>query len=92
MSRLFQKIILELNPKVKILSISSNELILKFTNISQALLRHDILMKRRKLLLYVTFNFFKAVLVQSNHIGTQCNVEQYITFYTNRAKRKLSQK
>ena len=52
----------------------------KFTNISLALLRHGsiIHVKRRKLLLYATFNFFKAVLVQSNHIGAQYNVEQYV--------------
>ena len=35
-------------------------------------------MKRRKLLLYATFNFLKAVLVQSNHIGVQYKVEQYV--------------
>ena len=50
----------------------------KFTNISLALLRYGNLIKRRKLLLYATFNFFKAVLVQSNHIGAQYNVEQYV--------------
>ena len=50
----------------------------KFTNISLALLSHGNLIKRRKLLLYATFNFFRAVLVQSNHIGAQYNVEQYV--------------
>ena len=51
---------------------------LKFTKISLALLRHGNRIKRRKLLVYVTFNFFKAVLVQSNHIGAKYNSEQDI--------------
>ena len=41
-------------------------------------LRHSNLIKRRKLLLHANFNFLKAVLVQSNHIGAQYNVEQYV--------------
>ena len=77
MSRLFVTTTLDISTKVKILSISSCELMLKFTKISLALLRHGNLIKRRKLLVYVTFNFFKAVLVQSNHIGAKYNAEQY---------------
>ena len=69
---------ININPNVKILSISSKERMFKFTNIPLALLRHGNLIKRRKLLLYATFNFLKAVLMQSNHIGAQYNVEQYV--------------
>ena len=64
---------------LKILSISSNERMFKFTNILLALWRHGNFMKRRKLLLYATFIFFKAVLMQSNHIGSQYKVEQYVS-------------
>ena len=77
-STLFEAITLDINPNVKILSISSKEQMFIFTNISLALLRHGNLIKRRKLLLYAPFNFFKAVLVQSNYIGAQYNVEQYV--------------
>ena len=78
MNRFFETISLDINPKVKILSISLSELMLKSTNISLELLRHGNRIKRRKLLLYATFNYFKAVFVQSNHIGAQYNVEQYV--------------
>ena len=78
MSRLFETITLDMNPKVKILSISSNELMLRFTNISLALLRHGIRIERRKLFLYATFNFFRTVFMQSNHIGEQYNVEKNV--------------
>ena len=78
LSTLLETITFDINPNVKTPSISSKERMFKFTNISLVLLRHVNLIKRRKLLLYATFNFFKAVLVQSNHIGAQYNVEQYV--------------
>ena len=78
MSRLFETSTLDISTKVKILSISSCESMLKITKISLALLRHGNLIKRRKLLVYVTFNFFKAVLVRSNYTGAKYNAEQYI--------------
>ena len=59
--KLFITIILDRNPKTKILSNSPNDGMLRFANISLATL------------------FFKAVLVQSNHIGAQ---------YTGCAKKK----
>ena len=40
-----------INPNVKILSISSKERMFKFTNILLSLLRHGNLIKRRRLLL-----------------------------------------
>ena len=45
-------------------NINTHKIILIYTNISLALLRHGNLLKRRKLLLYATFSFSKAVLVQ----------------------------
>ena len=55
----FETIILDRNPKTKILSNSSNDGMLRFANISLALLRHGNIIKRPKLLLYATFNFLK---------------------------------
>ena len=77
-TKLFETIILDRNPTRKILSNSSNDGILTFANISLALLCHGNIIKRRKLLLSTTFNCFKAVLVQSNHIGAQYGLEQYV--------------
>ena len=46
---------------------------------SQALLRHSNSIKRHNCYSYATFNFFfKAVLLHSNNIGAQYNVEQYV--------------
>ena len=74
MSRLFETIHLDMNPIVKILSISSNEYILKFTNLSLALMSYCNLLKRRKL--FFTSRFGAVEL----HIGAQYNVEQYVLF------------
>ena len=77
-NKFLELIILDRNPNTNILSNSSNDLIFKFTNISLALLRQGNPIKRRKLLLFATLNFFRAVLVQSNHMGAQYKLEQYV--------------
>ena len=59
MKRLFETITPDINPNVRILSNSSNELMLKFTNISLVLLRQGNLIKRCKLLLYATLKCLK---------------------------------
>ena len=56
MNKLFETIILDRDPKSKIRSNSSNDGMLRFANISLALLRNSNTIKRRKLLLYSTFN------------------------------------
>ena len=48
---LFETISLDRNPKIKILSFSSNDGMLRFANISLALLHHGYILKRRKPLL-----------------------------------------
>ena len=48
---LVETIILDRNPKTNFLSNSSNDRMPRFANISLALLRHDNIIKRRKLLL-----------------------------------------
>ena len=73
--KLFETIILDRNPNTIILSTSANDGMLRFANIPLALLRHCNMIKRRKLLLQATFNFFKAASVQSNHIGVQYRLE-----------------
>ena len=50
-NRLLETLTLEVDPNVNIFSISSNEKMFKFTNILVALLSHDNLIKRHKLLL-----------------------------------------
>ena len=50
-NKVFETIILDRNPKTKILSNSSKDGMLRFANISIALLRHDNIIKHRKLLL-----------------------------------------
>ena len=67
MNKLFETIILDRNPKAKIFSTSSNDRMLRFANISLALLRHGNIIKRRKLLLYATFNFLKLFLCLKPH-------------------------
>ena len=80
MSRLFETVTLDMNLKVNLLCISSiKKKIIKLSNMSQALLRHSNSIKRPNCYNYATFNFFfKAVLLHSNNIGAQYNVEQYV--------------
>ena len=59
-NKLVETIILDRNPKTKIRSNSSNDGMPRFANISLALLRHGNIIKRRKLLLKATFDFFKT--------------------------------
>ena len=51
MNNLFETMILDQKPNTKILSNSSNDGMLRFANISLALLRHGNIIKRRDLLL-----------------------------------------
>ena len=75
---LCEAVTLERKLKTKILSISSKEWMLRFANILVALLRHGKNINRRRLLLYTIFNLFSAAVVQSNHIGAQYRLKEYV--------------
>ena len=70
--------ILDQKPKTKNLSNSSSDGMLRFAKISLALLRHGNIIKRPNYYCKQLSFFFKAVLVQSNHIGGHYRLEQYV--------------